>query len=177
MKHSAFAVAALVASAILLNRAAGQSTGNQAPQGERPLAAESQSRAPGRGQGGGQNAVMRAIDTDGDGELSAAEIAAVPNQLSKLDSNGDGKLTRDEVRSSEGRSAGRGGQGSGGQGGRGQGGRGQGGGGQEIALREAKAAAEGRAGEPDAAPVHATKALPPIPCSTPTRRHTRWTSF
>jgi hypothetical protein len=42
--------------------------------------------------------ILTALDTDGDGELSAAEIAAAPQSLLKLDKNGDGKLSREELR-------------------------------------------------------------------------------
>jgi hypothetical protein len=41
---------------------------------------------------------MTAMDTDGDGELSAAEIQAANLSLKSLDRNGDGKLTEDELR-------------------------------------------------------------------------------
>jgi hypothetical protein len=40
---------------------------------------------------------MKALDTDGDGELSAAEIANASKALLTLDKNGDGKLTPDEL--------------------------------------------------------------------------------
>jgi hypothetical protein len=54
--------------------------------------------------------VILALDTDGDGELSADEIANAAAALRKLDKDGDG-LSRDELRpepSREGASAGRG---------------------------------------------------------------------
>lgn len=41
--------------------------------------------------------ILNAIDTNQDGVLSAAEIAASPAELKKLDKNGDGKLSRDEA--------------------------------------------------------------------------------
>ena len=41
--------------------------------------------------------ILRALDTNGDGELSASEIADASKSLAKLDRNGDGKLTRDEI--------------------------------------------------------------------------------
>ena len=42
--------------------------------------------------------VMTALDADGDGVLSAAEINNASAVLRKLDKNGDGKLTEDELR-------------------------------------------------------------------------------
>ena len=40
--------------------------------------------------------VQRTIDLDGDGALTAAEIAGASAALATLDSNGDGELTPDE---------------------------------------------------------------------------------
>jgi len=42
--------------------------------------------------------VIAAIDANGDGDLSAEELAGAAQALKKLDKNGDGKLTRDEMR-------------------------------------------------------------------------------
>jgi predicted O-methyltransferase YrrM len=42
--------------------------------------------------------VMTAIDANGDGELSAEEIAKAAQSLKKLDKNGDGTLSREELR-------------------------------------------------------------------------------
>jgi hypothetical protein len=42
--------------------------------------------------------LFAALDTDGDGVLSPAEIANASKSLLKLDKNGDGKLTPDEYR-------------------------------------------------------------------------------
>lgn len=50
------------------------------------------------GQGGSRNPVLLALDADGDGELSASEIANVVAALKTLDANRDGKLSRDELR-------------------------------------------------------------------------------
>lgn len=52
--------------------------------------------------------ILAALDTNSDGEISAAEVAAAPTALKKLDSNGDGKLTEDEVRVNFGPGRGRG---------------------------------------------------------------------
>lgn len=41
--------------------------------------------------------ILKAIDANSDGSISAAELAAAPARLRTLDKNGDGKLTRDEV--------------------------------------------------------------------------------
>jgi len=42
--------------------------------------------------------VMAALETDGDGELSAAEIANASAALKTLDKNGDGKLSAEELK-------------------------------------------------------------------------------
>ncbi len=47
--------------------------------------------------GGADSALLRALDTDGDGVLSAEEISGAGSALKKLDRNGDGKITRDEL--------------------------------------------------------------------------------
>jgi len=52
-----------------------------------------------------RNPILRAVDTNGDGELSADELAGAAVALKKLDKNGDGKVSRDELR---GQFAGRG---------------------------------------------------------------------
>jgi Ca2+-binding EF-hand superfamily protein len=51
------------------------------------------------GQGGPVpgSPVLRALDADGNGEISASEIADAAKALAKLDRNGDGKLTLDEI--------------------------------------------------------------------------------
>jgi Ca2+-binding EF-hand superfamily protein len=46
---------------------------------------------------------MIALDTNGDGEISAAEIEAAPKSLLTLDKNGDGQVTNDEVTPAPGR--------------------------------------------------------------------------
>lgn len=72
-----------------------------------------------RGERGGapmrfMNPVVVALDTDGDGTISAAEMANAAASLKKLDKNGDGQLTPDELRPNfEGRGLGREGGGPG----------------------------------------------------------------
>lgn len=67
--------------------------------------------APGAGsgsterRGGGTNALFAALDANGDGVIDASEIANAPAALKKLDKNGDGKLTREELRPAGGRRA------------------------------------------------------------------------
>jgi hypothetical protein len=46
--------------------------------------------------------LMQVLDTDKNGELSAAEIAAAATALKTLDKNSDGKLSADELRASPG---------------------------------------------------------------------------
>lgn len=41
--------------------------------------------------------VLRALDADGDGEISKSEIEGAAKALAALDKNGDGKLSRDEI--------------------------------------------------------------------------------
>src|SRR5690349_15337154 len=48
-------------------------------------------------QGGPQNPLMQAFDTDHDGVLSAAEIDAAPARLRERDADKDGKLTAAEL--------------------------------------------------------------------------------
>jgi len=60
----------------------------------------------GEGRGGGprgggmmrMDPILSAVDTDQDGTLSAAEIQSSSAAIAKLDKDGDGKLTREEVR-------------------------------------------------------------------------------
>src|SRR3972149_4618822 len=60
--------------------------------------------------------LMTGLDANGDGELSAEEIAAASEALKKLDENNDGKLSRDELRPQFGGPEGRGMMGAGGRG-------------------------------------------------------------
>lgn len=43
------------------------------------------------------SALFEAIDTDHDGTLSAEEIKNAAESIAKLDTNGDGEITRDEL--------------------------------------------------------------------------------
>lgn len=42
--------------------------------------------------------IVAALDADGDGVISATELAAAPTRLKKLDANGNGRLDPDEYR-------------------------------------------------------------------------------
>lgn len=64
---------------------------------------------PGRGAGRGGAGACRWLDTDGDGILSAQEIAAASESLGKLDRNGDSAVTPDEMRLNAGMGRGMGG--------------------------------------------------------------------
>ena len=64
-----------------------------------------QGRGPERGPGGPQGwpPVFAALDINQDGELSASEIKNAAAVLKKLDSDGDGNLTIDEIRPRRGK--------------------------------------------------------------------------
>lgn len=69
--------------------------------GERRGGFDGERRGPGGPGGGGMmrfDPVMRALNTDEDGVISAAEWGKAPQVLAKLDKNGDGQLTPDELR-------------------------------------------------------------------------------
>jgi hypothetical protein len=69
-------------------------SGQRPPPGDRPA------REGGPGQDGGRPPLpplVAALDADGDGVISAEEIANAPAALLKLDKNGDGQLTPDEI--------------------------------------------------------------------------------
>jgi hypothetical protein len=66
-----------------------------------PQGADNPPPRPEGGAGGGRRPVpplIAALDANGDGIISAEEIAASPATLKKLDKNGDGQLTEDEIR-------------------------------------------------------------------------------
>lgn len=52
---------------------------------------------PPRGRGPEPMPLIRALDTDKDGVLNAAEIEAAPEVLAKLDKNGDGRVSPQEL--------------------------------------------------------------------------------
>ena len=52
----------------------------------------------GPGRGGFPNPLLNALDANHDGIISAAEIQNAPAALRRLDKNGDGQLTQDELR-------------------------------------------------------------------------------
>jgi Ca2+-binding EF-hand superfamily protein len=72
-----------------LKQSAGATTRNEGDRGRRG----------GRGPGGPMfDPLMRALDTDRDGSLSAGEIAAAGDAVKTLDANGDGQLAAQEIR-------------------------------------------------------------------------------
>ena len=80
----------------------GRRRGRRGPDGERGPGGPGGERGPRgpRGERGGPppNPLMMALDVDGDHEISAAEIEGAIVALKRLDENGDGKLTQDELR-------------------------------------------------------------------------------
>ena len=69
--------------------------GDRSPDG-RPAGADR--RGPGAGQGRWRHPVVLALDANGDGEISAGEIAGGAAALKKLDTDGDGRVGREEMR-------------------------------------------------------------------------------
>lgn len=52
----------------------------------------------GPGGGGMRSPIIAALDANSDGEIDATELNNAVTALKKLDKNGDGKLTREELR-------------------------------------------------------------------------------
>jgi Ca2+-binding EF-hand superfamily protein len=67
------------------------------PTAARGREGEGRAGEPGRGGPPRRDALFAALDQDGNGALSADEIAAAPSSLKKLDANGDGSLALEEV--------------------------------------------------------------------------------
>ena len=91
MKHFNPLTTALLSLTVLASAAAGQGRGVGFP---------------GQGERGGPpvNPISKALDTDGDGELSAAEIEAAATALKTLDRDKNGTLSSDELRPQRGNS-------------------------------------------------------------------------
>lgn len=114
---SILAVLALSAAALTINA---QDAGQRPPGGP-------SGGGPGGPGGGMRNPIFAALDANSDGEIDATELNNATAALKKLDKNGDGKLTREELRP------------AGGPGGRGEGdrpGRREGQGGERPGRRE-----------------------------------------
>ena len=82
--------------ALMTAEAGGPGDGQQAEAGG------GEAVSPGTGGGGGpppeRNPLMAALDADGDGAVSEAEVASAPQSLRSIDADGDGRLTPDELR-------------------------------------------------------------------------------
>jgi len=63
--------------------------------GERQQRGEKQGK--GQKRPGGRNPILAVLDTNRDGTLSAAEMQNAVSALQKLDKNGDGNLTQEEL--------------------------------------------------------------------------------
>src|SRR4051812_28082864 len=83
INHAALLASALVITAVLVVTASAQ---------------ERRPGGPGRDGMTRMNPLMTALDTNNDGVIDAQEIANASAALKKLDKNGDGKLTQDELR-------------------------------------------------------------------------------
>ncbi len=129
MKHWTTALSGIITLMLLTNLATAQ--GQRGPKADSPGAqlmpwSDGQAQGQGgqhqqqQGQGPPQGflrmPLMAALDANGDGELSAAEIRRAVVALRTLDKNRDGKITRDELQPQSG-APGQGGPGQGGPGG------------------------------------------------------------
>ncbi len=68
------------------------------------LAGTSAAQLPGRA-GVAENPLVRALDRDGDGEISSRELKNAAESLKRVDRNRDGQITMDEARPSSGGSS------------------------------------------------------------------------
>ena len=75
----------------------GAPEGGPQQRGQRPEGAPGNPGGPDQGRPRFVPPIIAALDTNGDGEISAEEIANAPAALRKLDKNGDGKLTMEEL--------------------------------------------------------------------------------
>ena len=100
MNRWGIAFLSVVALVVLADVATAQPPGGQQRPAEQrpgpPFGPEG--RGPGRGLRLPQIPLMLALDADKDGEISADEIENAVAALKKLDNDGNGKLTRDELR-------------------------------------------------------------------------------
>ena len=76
---------------------AAQTSDSTAPRGPRGGPPGGHFGKGGPGRGGPGHPVIRALDANGDREISADEIAAAPANLAKLDRDGDGTVTVAEL--------------------------------------------------------------------------------
>lgn len=88
MKNLTCCTIALCAVLVLATVALGQVVTNDGPEGEKPPVRRAISP------------IVAALDEDGDGEISADEIAGAAESLKKLDKNNDGKISGEELRPS-----------------------------------------------------------------------------
>jgi Ca2+-binding EF-hand superfamily protein len=88
--HCIIATIALTSASLLT----AQTTDDSTPRGPR----HGGPHGPGGPHGRGGHPIARALDTDKNGEISAAEINAAPASLAALDKNADGSITADEFR-------------------------------------------------------------------------------
>ena len=99
--------------------------GNERRGGQRPEGGpEGQRRPEGQANRPMISPLFAALDTNNDGVIDATEIAQAAEHLKKLDKNGDGKITQDEIGNRMGRGPGGPGGPGGQEGGAGEGRRG-----------------------------------------------------
>jgi collagen type III alpha len=99
IKMRRFVLSACVLSALISGHVVSAAQPEGPPPGRQNGEGGPGGRGPG-GPGGGRGFAppfMAALDTDGDGEISAEEISKASEALKTLDKNGDGKLNREEL--------------------------------------------------------------------------------